>query len=101
VILGRELLLERPFLLLDQPTRGLDVGSTEYVREQILRQRDEGRAILLISSDLEELFSVADRIAVMHRGAIVADTPTAQTSVEQVGYWMLQGHAGSTGSPAA
>lgn len=99
VILGRELLLERPFLLLDQPTRGLDVGSTEYVREQILRQRDAGRAILLISSDLEELFSVADRIAVMHRGAIVADTSTAQTTVERVGYWMLQGHAGSTSSP--
>ena len=102
VILGRELLLDRPFLLLDQPTRGLDVGSTEYVREQILRQRDAGRAILLISSDLEELFSLADRIAVMHRGAIVADVPAAQTNLEQVGYWMLQGSdgtAGSTGSP--
>ncbi len=91
VILGRELLLDRPFLLLDQPTRGLDVGSTEYVREQMLRQRDAGRAILLISSDLEELFSLADRIAVMHRGEIVADIPTAHTSLEQVGYWMLQG----------
>ena len=97
VILGRELLLDRPFLLLDQPTRGLDVGSTEYVREQMLRQRDAGRAILLISSDLEELFSVADRIAVMHRGEIVADTPIERASLEQVGYWMLQGRDGSAG----
>ena len=95
VILGRELLLDKPFLLLDQPTRGLDVGSTEYVHEQILRERDEGRAILLISADLDELFRLADRIAVMHRGALVADVPVEQTTVEQVGLWMLQGVNGS------
>ncbi|MCS7061303.1 MAG: ABC transporter ATP-binding protein [Anaerolineae bacterium] len=100
VILGRELLLERPFLLLDQPTRGLDVGSTEYVREQIAQQRDAGRAILLISSDLEELFSLTDRIAVMYRGAIVADVPTAQTDLEQVGAWMLQGRNQRTAQSA-
>ncbi|MGQ0605172.1 MAG: ABC transporter ATP-binding protein [Anaerolineales bacterium] len=91
VILGRELLLDKPFILLDQPTRGLDVGSTEYVHEQILRERDEGRAILLISADLDELFRLADRLVVMHRGAMVADVPTEQTNVEQVGLWMLEG----------
>ncbi|MDW8327132.1 MAG: ABC transporter ATP-binding protein [Anaerolineales bacterium] len=91
VILGRELLLDRPFLLLDQPTRGLDVGSMEYVHAQILAARDEGRAILLLSADLEELFSLADRLAVMHRGALVAVKPTEQTTVDEVGYWMLQG----------
>jgi simple sugar transport system ATP-binding protein len=91
VILGRELLLDKPFILLDQPTRGLDVGSTEYMHTQILHERDEGRAILLISADLDELFRLADRIAVMHRGALVADVPTEQTTLEQVGLWMLEG----------
>jgi simple sugar transport system ATP-binding protein len=91
VILGRELLLDKAFILLDQPTRGLDVGSTEYVHAHILRERDEGRAILLISADLDELFRLADRIAVMHRGAVAADVPTEETGVEQVGLWMLRG----------
>jgi simple sugar transport system ATP-binding protein len=101
VILGRELLLDRPFLLLDQPTRGLDVGSMEYVHAQIVNERDEGRAILLFSADLEELFSLADRIAVMHRGALVAVAPTEQTTVDEVGYWMLQGQALQPGSGQA
>jgi len=91
VILGRELLLDRPFVLLDQPTRGLDVGSTEYVHDQILRLREQERAVLLVSADLEELFLLADRIAVLHRGQIVADLPTDQTTVDEVGYWMLGG----------
>ncbi len=91
VILGRELLLDTPFILLDQPTRGLDVGSIEYVHEVILKMRSQQRAILLISADLEELFRLADRIVVIHRGRIVADLPTEQTNIDQVGYLMLQG----------
>jgi ABC-type uncharacterized transport systems, ATPase components len=91
VILGRELLLDTPFLLLDQPTRGLDVGSIEYVHEVILKMRMQDRAILLISADLEELFRISDRIVVLHRGCIVADLPTEKTNVEQVGYLMLEG----------
>jgi simple sugar transport system ATP-binding protein len=91
VILGRELLLETPFLLLDQPTRGLDVGSIEYVHDIILNMRAQNRAILMISADLEELFRLSDRILVLHRGKIVADLPTDDTSVEQVGYLMLEG----------
>jgi general nucleoside transport system ATP-binding protein len=91
VILGRELLLDTPFILLDQPTRGLDVGSIEYVHQQMLMMRDEGHAVLLISADLEELFLVADRIVVLFRGEIVADLPVETTSVEEVGYLMLEG----------
>jgi simple sugar transport system ATP-binding protein len=91
VILGRELLLDTPFLLLDQPTRGLDVGSIEYVHELILKMRTEDRAVLLISADLEELFRISDRIIVLHRGHIVADLPVEQTNVDQVGYLMLEG----------
>ncbi|MBW6472510.1 MAG: ABC transporter ATP-binding protein [Anaerolineaceae bacterium] len=91
VILGRELLLDTPFVLLDQPTRGLDVGSIEYVHELILKMKEQKRAILLISADLEELFRIADRILVLHRGMIVADLPTEKTDIEQVGYLMLEG----------
>jgi simple sugar transport system ATP-binding protein len=91
VILGRELLLDTPFLLLDQPTRGLDVGSIEYVHEIILKMRAEKRAILLVSADLEELFRIADRILVLHRGAFVANQPTEQTNIDQIGYLMLEG----------
>lgn len=91
VILGRELLLNSPFVLLDQPTRGLDVGSIEYVHQQILKMRDEQRAILLISADLEELFRLSDRILVLHRGSIVANLPTDQTNLEEVGILMLEG----------
>jgi ABC-type uncharacterized transport system ATPase subunit len=91
VILGRELLLDTPFVLLDQPTRGLDVGSIEYVHEQILRMRGEGKALLLVSADLEELFLLSDRIVVLYRGRIAADLPVEQASVEMVGYLMLEG----------
>ncbi|MEZ4867519.1 MAG: ABC transporter ATP-binding protein [Caldilineaceae bacterium] len=91
IILGRELALDNPFVLLDQPTRGLDVGSIEYVHKVILGLREEGRAVLLISADLEELFRLADRILVLHRGRIVADLPTTTTNVTEVGSFMLEG----------
>ena len=91
LILGRELLLSTPFFLMDQPTRGLDVGSIEYVHGEILSMRDEDRAVLVLSADLEELFLIADRILVMHRGQIVADLVTEKTSIEEVGRYMLEG----------
>jgi simple sugar transport system ATP-binding protein len=91
VVLGRELMLSSPFVLLDQPTRGLDVGSIEYVHQQVLNMREEGRAVLLISADLEELFLIADRILVLYRGEIVADLPVESTNVEEIGYYMLEG----------
>ncbi len=91
VILGRELLLDSPFVLLDQPTRGLDVGSIEYVHRQILKMRDENRAVLLISADLDELFRLSDRIVVLHRGQIVANLRTEETNIEAIGILMLEG----------
>lgn len=93
VILGRELLLEAPFILLDQPTRGLDVGSIEYVHDLIMEMRARERGMLLISADLEELFRLSDRLLVMHRGRIVAELETEQTNVTEVGYLMLEGAA--------
>ena len=91
VILGRELLLPNPFVLLDQPTRGLDVGSIEYVHEQILRMRSEDRAVMLISADLEEIFLLADRILVINRGTLAGERRVEETSVEEIGLLMLQG----------
>lgn len=91
IILGRELALDNPFILLDQPTRGLDVGSMAYVHGVIARLSEEGRAVLLISADLEELFALADRIVVLHRGRLVADLPTTETTVAEVGQYMLEG----------
>jgi len=93
VILGRELLLDAPFILLDQPTRGLDVGSIEYVHQRIIEMRAHNRGMLLISADLEELFRLADRLVVMHRGKVVAELITEQTNVTEVGYLMLEGMA--------
>ena len=94
VILGRELLLDSPFVLLDQPTRGLDVGSIEYVHDQMLAMRSAGRALLMISANLEEIFMLADRIVVLHRGEIVADVAVERTSIEEIGRYMLMGKAG-------
>jgi simple sugar transport system ATP-binding protein len=91
VILGRELLLPNPFVLLDQPTRGLDVGSIEYVHEQILRMRSEDRAVMLISADLEEIFLLADRILVLNRGTLAGERRVEETTVEEIGLLMLQG----------
>lgn len=96
IILGRELLLDTPFVLLDQPTRGLDVGSIEYVHRQILDMRQAGRGVLLLSADLDELFRITDRILVLSRGEIVADLPTDATDINEVGYLMLQGRRDET-----
>jgi simple sugar transport system ATP-binding protein len=92
IILGRELALDNPFLLLDQPTRGLDVGSIEYVHRVIVEAGERGQATLLISADLEELFRLSDRILVLYRGRVVADLPTDATDIETVGRYMLEGN---------
>jgi simple sugar transport system ATP-binding protein len=79
-------------LLANQPTRGLDVGSIEYIHERIVEKRDEGAAVLIVSVELDEVFALADRIAVMYRGRIVADLPAETATWEQLGLLM----AGST-----
>ena len=99
-ILGRELLIERPFVLLDQPTRGLDVGSIEYVHERILQMRDDGRAVLLVSADLDELLRLSDRIVVLRRGLIVLDVASADATQAILGSAMLEtAPAGATAVP--
>jgi general nucleoside transport system ATP-binding protein len=87
VVVARE--LSRPIRLLvaAQPTRGLDVGSIEYVHRQIVAERDRGVAVLLISSELDEILALADRVAVMYRGAIVGIVPPS-AGREQIGLMM-------------
>ena len=93
MILAREISKSPSCLLVEQPTRGLDVGATEYVRQKLLDKRQEGTAILLISEDLEEIKNLSDRIAIMVRGKIVAIVPP-ETSVEEIGLMMAGAKVG-------
>jgi simple sugar transport system ATP-binding protein len=87
-LLAREMARDPLVLLAAQPTRGIDVGATEFIHGEFLKLRSRGGAVLLISEDLEELFQLSDRIAVMYRGRIVADLPVEEASVERVGLLM-------------
>jgi simple sugar transport system ATP-binding protein len=71
-----------------QPTRGLDVGSTEFVHQAFLAERDQGAAVLLISTELDEIVSLSDRIAVMYHGQIVTTVLPDATSLEDLGLLM-------------
>lgn len=87
VVLARELSRPVKLLVASQPTRGLDVGSIEFVHERIIAERDSGRAVLLFSTELDEVSALADRIAVMYRGEFIAIVP-ATTSREDLGLLM-------------
>jgi ABC-type uncharacterized transport system ATPase subunit len=95
VVLARELSRPLKLLIVAQPTRGLDVGSMEFVHRRIVRERDEGTAVVLISTELDEVLGLADRIAVMYRGRIAGEVP-AGTSAEVLGLLM----AGSSAEDA-
>jgi simple sugar transport system ATP-binding protein len=71
VVVARELSRDTDLLIASQPTRGVDVGSIEFIHEQIVSERDRGKAVILISTELDEVLALADRIAVMYRGKIV------------------------------
>jgi len=88
LILGRELTSNPRVLVAEQPTRGLDVGAVEAVWKELLRVRQEGKAILLISSELEELVNLADRIAVMFDGRVMGILDTPRASIERIGQMM-------------
>jgi len=88
VIIGREFSRPIELLIASQPTRGLDVGSIEYIHNRIIEKRDEGTAILLVSSELDEIMALSDRIAVMYRGQIVEIVDAKKTSKEYLGLLM-------------
>jgi simple sugar transport system ATP-binding protein len=87
VVVARELSRDVKLLIAAQPTRGVDVGSIEFIHERIVAERDSGRAVILISTELDEVLALADRIAVMYRGRIVGIVD-AKTSREQLGKMM-------------
>lgn len=93
VIIAREFARSPKILIAVQPTRGLDVGATEYVHRNLLDQRDKGVAILLISTDLEEVRNVSDRLAVIFGGQIMGIVDPAVTPIEEIGM-MMAGSAG-------
>ncbi len=94
VIVAREFSREPKFIIAAQPTRGLDVGATEYVRGKLVEMRDRGSAVLLVSADLDEIRALSDRIAVMYEGEIVAFRDPEATSEQELGLLMAGGRLG-------
>jgi len=88
VVIARELSRHPRAIIAAQPTRGLDIGATEYVRQQLIEQRKEGTAILLISEDLDEILALSDRIAVIYEGQIMDILPREEATPEKLGLLM-------------
>ncbi len=87
-IVAREIDRDPELLVAVQPTRGLDVGAIEYIHKQLIRQRDEGKAVLLVSLELDEVLNVSDRILVIYEGEIVADLDARSTTEQELGLYM-------------
>ncbi len=103
IIIARELGQDPKVMLACQPTRGLDLGSTEFVQNELLRIRDEGKAVLLVSSDLSEVLALSDRIVVMYRGRITGHFEAGHVTAEELGLYMvgakrMEGLAGEEGN---
>lgn len=88
VVLARELSANPRVLLVDQPTRGLDIGASEYVRQQLIAERDRGTAVMVISEDLDELLALSTRLVVMHDGEVMATLDRADMNLERIGALM-------------
>lgn len=91
VIVGRELQATPRFLLAEDPTRGIDVAVSGYVRQRILEERVKGMAVLLISQDLQELLAVSDRLGVLFNGQLVKVVQRGQATETEIGLWMTRG----------
>ena len=87
-IVAREIDKDPELLVAVQPTRGLDVGAIEYIHRQIVAQRDQGKAVLLVSLELDEVMSLSDRILVMYEGEIVGELDPKTATVEELGLYM-------------
>lgn len=87
-IIARELDLNPDILIAVQPTRGLDVGAIEYIHRQLIEKRDEGKAVLLVSLELDEVMNISDRILVIYEGEIVADVNPKEITIQELGLYM-------------
>ena len=90
-IIAREMDRNQPLIIAVQPTRGLDVGAIEYIHSQIVAERDKGKAVLLVSLELDEVMSLSDRILVMYEGEIVGELNPKNTTVGELGRYMSGG----------
>ena len=91
VVIAREIQRNPKLLVVAQPTRGLDVGAIEFVHQQLIRERDRGKALLLFSLELDEVLALADRIAVIYEGEIVGVLSREEASEEKLGLMMTGG----------
>jgi simple sugar transport system ATP-binding protein len=87
-IVGREVRLAPQVMVVAQPTWGVDVGASQRIRQALIDLRDSGAAVLVISEELDELFAICDRLAVVSRGRLSPICPTAQMPLERIGLWM-------------
>ncbi len=87
-IIGREVTSDPDLLIVVQPTRGLDVGAIEFIHNELVKHRDKGKAVLLVSFELDEIFNLSDRIAVMNAGRLIDIVDTKDTDVNSVGLMM-------------
>ncbi|MCF7931487.1 MAG: ABC transporter ATP-binding protein [Acholeplasmataceae bacterium] len=95
-ILGREMAREHDLLIAVQPTRGLDVGAIEYIHSQLLAERRRGKAILLVSLEIEEVMNLSDRILVMYEGEIVGELNPKEITVNELGLYMSGAKRGAS-----
>src|SRR5438874_3655982 len=93
LIIGREFELRPKLLLVSQPTRGVDIGAIEFIHRKLVALRDEGCAILLVSAELEEVTSLADRLLVIYDGRIVGEVDPKDATNEEIGLMMTGGHS--------
>ena len=87
-IIAREVDRDKPLIIAVQPTRGLDVGAIEYIHSQLVAERDKGKAILLVSLELDEVMNLSDRILVLYEGEIVGELDPKKTTVQELGLYM-------------
>jgi simple sugar transport system ATP-binding protein len=94
VVLARELSHQPQVLIAAQPTRGVDVGAIEYLHQELIRQRDAGMAILLISTELDEILNLSDRIVVLYEGQVMGEQAIEAADIEALGLMMAGSHQG-------
>jgi ABC-type uncharacterized transport system ATPase subunit len=91
IVIARELAHDAPVLIAEQPTRGVDVGAIEFIHAQLIRERDRGHALLLVSAELSEILALSDRIVVMYEGRLVATFGRDEANETTLGLYMAGG----------
>ena len=92
LLLAREISKDAKILLIGQPTRGVDVGAIESIHKKLLEQKNQGKAILLVSAELDEILALSDRIMVMFQGKIVGECPKNEATHSKLGLMMTNSH---------